>query len=153
MIKEFYIHQSIITLQLNLMCYHLFRIILDIPLQMLLYNGSVFFFMILSSLIRYLYFRYPSAYIDQQFRKFFADSISTASILLLSHDEHTFIHKRQKLMGQTTVRQSQIKHKLHNLNKIMETLTTTTTTTIMPTHQPGKNLKIILLYIILMKID
>ena len=54
------------------------------------------------------YFRYPTAYIDKQFRKVFGDYTSSSSLLPILADESQFHRLRRKLMDQPTPRQSQI---------------------------------------------
>jgi hypothetical protein len=56
----------------------------------------------------YLYFSYPTAYIDKQFRKMLGDCISSTSIIPVIENEYKFIQLRKKLMGQPTARQSQL---------------------------------------------
>ena len=62
----------------------------------------------LNSFIMYVYFSYPTAYIDKQFRKVLVDCISSTSIIPVIENEYKFIQLRKKLMGQPTARQSQL---------------------------------------------
>ena len=52
-------------------------------------------------------FRYPSSFIDKQFRKFFIDYISLSSIFLpIVTDEQQFERMRQNMLRQRTREQS-----------------------------------------------
>ena len=53
-------------------------------------------------------FRYPTTYIDKQFRKVFADYVPDSSLLSILVDENQFHQLRRKLMDQPTPRQNQI---------------------------------------------
>jgi hypothetical protein len=56
-------------------------------------------------------FSYPSKYISEQFRLFFADYMqpsSSSSLLPLINDENQFFLLRQKLLGQPTAKQTQV---------------------------------------------
>ncbi|CAF4098144.1 unnamed protein product, partial [Rotaria sordida] len=60
--------------------------------------------------LMFLYNRYPSNYINQEFEKFFADYITStsSSILPVITDESQFLALRQKLLNQPTAKQTQL---------------------------------------------
>ncbi|CAF5146678.1 unnamed protein product, partial [Rotaria sp. Silwood1] len=58
----------------------------------------------------FLYNRYPSNFINQQFEKFFADYLSSTSppILPMITNESQFLALRQKLLNEPTAKQTQL---------------------------------------------
>jgi hypothetical protein len=69
-------------------------------------------------------FSYPSKYISEQFRLFFADYMqpsSSSSLLPLINDENQFFLLRQKLLGQPTAKQTQIALSAASVNIIHNT--------------------------------
>ncbi|CAF1334191.1 unnamed protein product [Rotaria sp. Silwood1] len=60
--------------------------------------------------LMFLYNRYPSNYINQQFEKFFADYLSSTSppILPMITNESQFLALRQKLLNEPTAKQTQL---------------------------------------------
>ncbi len=59
----------------------------------------------------YIPFSYPSTFIDNEFHRFFFEYISTSPFLPFIDDEKQFFLMRQKLLGQSTQRQSLGVHK------------------------------------------
>lgn len=53
-------------------------------------------------------FRYPSAFITNEFRKFFFEYISTCPFSSFIDDEKQFFTMRTKILGEPTARQSQV---------------------------------------------
>jgi hypothetical protein len=60
------------------------------------------------SIIDQKFFSYPSTFIENQFRKFFPEQISTSPFLPFINDEEQFIILHKQFLNQPTTRQSQL---------------------------------------------
>lgn len=76
---------------------------------MLLYNGSVYKKYITKIILfNSIFYSYPSTFIENEFKKYFSENISNSPFLNFIDDENKYNQTRQKILGQPTLRQSQV---------------------------------------------